>query len=112
MSFLIQRACAELMLDPAELKEILQAYFEDAPQMLAQGQQAADSQDWVRLAKSMHALKGASYNLRLERLGELANMAEQGKSLPTAKLREVLQAIQMEMQRAETEIADYFARRT
>ena len=55
MSVLIEKASVELMLEPEELHEILQAYFEDAPLMLAQGRRAVDRQDWQELAKSMHA---------------------------------------------------------
>ena len=111
MSFLIEKASSELMLEPDELKEILQAYFEDAPQMLEQGRLAVGRQDWSSLAKNMHSLKGASYNLRLDRLGELASLAEQGNTLTIAKLNEVLQAIELEMRNTEAEIAAYFARR-
>lgn len=111
MSFLLEKATAELMLEPDELKEILQAYFEDAPQMLEQGRLAVGRQDWSSLAKNMHSLKGASYNLRLDRLGELASLAEQGNALTIAKLNEVLQAIELEMRNTEAEIAAYFARR-
>lgn len=98
------------MLEPAELREILQAYFEDAPLMLAQGRQAADRKDWTGLAKSMHAFKGASFNLRLDSLGELASRAEQGNALSTENLVQVLQALEAELHKTETEIADYFAR--
>ena len=111
MSFLFEKASAELMLEPEELKEILQAYFEDAPQILAQGRQAADRQDWLGLARSMHAFKGASFNLRLDRLGELASRAEQGNALPLANLFEVLQALEVELRKTETEVADFFAQR-
>ena len=45
MSVLIEKASVELMLEPEELHEILQAYFEDAPLMLAQGRRAVDRQD-------------------------------------------------------------------
>ena len=111
MSVLIEKASVELMLEPEELHEILQAYFEDAPLMLAQGRRAVDRQDWQELAKSMHALKGASFNLRLDSMGELASRAEQGNELPIANLYEVLQALEVELRKTEAEIADYFSRR-
>ena len=109
MSYSFEQVAAELMLEPEELQEILQAYFEDAPVLLAKGRMATDRGDWTGLAKSMHSLKGACFNLRLDHLGEMAAQAEDGKGLPQAKLQELFQAMELAMQQMETEAQNYFA---
>ena len=109
MSYSFEQVAAELMLEQEELQEILQAYFEDAPVLLANGRIAADKENWAGLAKSMHSLKGACFNLRLNHLGEMAAQAEDGKGLSQAKLQELFRAMELAMQLMETEAQNYFA---
>jgi len=109
MSYSFEQVAAELMLEPEELQQILQAYFEDAPDLLANGRMAADRGDWTGLAKNMHSLKGACFNLRLDHLGEMAAQAEGAKGLSQAKLQELFQAMELAMQQMEMEARNHFA---
>lgn len=109
MAYLIEKASTELMLEPEELKEILQAFFEDAPSLIAAGRQAIAVADWSKLARSMHSLKGAAFNLRMEKIGTLAARAEHGDDLSADGLAELMQAMELELRQTKTEIGDCFA---
>ena len=92
------------MLEPEELKEILEAFFEDAPQLLDVGCRASQAGDWQQLSRSMHSLKGAAFNLRMDRLGELAARAEKGGQLSL----QTLQEIRVELGYVEKVFHEYF----
>ena len=109
MTYSIDNAASELMLEPEEMKEILAAFFEDAPSLFEQGSQALQDRDWQRLSRAMHALKGASLNMRMDTLGSLASRAEQAEQLPLPTLQAIFQDIERELHRTEQIFHEYFA---
>lgn len=68
----------ELMFTPDELQEILEIYFDEAVHVLPECHQALESRDYVKFSQIMHGFKGASANLRMH---SLTNMAEQLEQL-------------------------------
>lgn len=109
MAYSIDIAASELMLEPEEMKEILAAFFEDAPGLFEQGKQALQDKDWQRLSRAMHALKGASLNMRMDALGALAAQAEHGEQLPLSTLQGIIQDIEREMHQTQQIWRNYFA---
>lgn len=108
MSYSVEKAATDLMLDPDELKEILEAFFEDAPGMVERGRRAMESQDWENLARSMHSLKGAAFNMRMDVLGELAEMAEKAGQFPRLRQQELLQEIETELKQLAQDVRAYY----
>ena len=109
MAYSIDNAASELMLEPEEMKEILEAFFEDAPTLLEQGKQALDDGDWQRLSRTMHALKGASLNMRMDALGASAARAEHAEQLPLSTLQGIIRDIERELHQTERVFHEYFA---
>jgi len=106
VAYSIDHVAAEMMLETEELKEILIAFFEDAPKLIEKGIQAAQTGDRLQLSRSMHSLKGAALNMRMDKLGELANRAETGGGVSL----QTLQEIQAEYERMEIVFHEYFSR--
>jgi HPt (histidine-containing phosphotransfer) domain-containing protein len=104
MSYSIDIAADELMLEPEELEEILTAFFEDAPILLEQGWRSFHAGEWRQLSRSMHSLKGAAFNMRMDKLGELAASAEKGGPLTS----QTLQDIQTELIQMERVFREYY----
>ena len=107
MKYSIDTAAEELMLEPAEVKEILAIFFEDAPEIFMQGQAALAEQNFYKLARCMHSLKGAAFNMRMNSLGELADQAERCENLPIEKLQLIMNAIDTELREVKTVFEKY-----
>ena len=68
----VEAVADELLLTPEELKEVFSLYFEDTELLVTDCQAAMARTDYNEINKVMHALKGASLNLRMQSLGKLA----------------------------------------
>ena len=68
----VEAIADELLLTTEELKEVFSFYFEDAERLVTDCQAAIARTDYNEIGKVMHALKGASLNLRMQSLGKLA----------------------------------------
>lgn len=92
----------ELMFTPSELQEILEIYFEEAIHLVPECHQALESHDYVKFSQIMHGFKGASSNLRMH---SLANMAEELEKLAkTAGGEELTHALAKELPGLQGEI--------
>ena len=109
MAYSIDTAAAELMLEPDEMKEILEAFFEDAPALLGQGRVAVAESDGAKLSRSMHSLKGAAFNMRMNALGELAARAEKGTHLSSDILQQIMQGIETELLSVKSAFDEYYS---
>ena len=72
----LEKAAAELFLDPADLEEIYADFFAEAGRLLAAAKIQLAQGDFEHLRQTLHALKGMAVNLRMERLGMLIRQAE------------------------------------
>jgi len=78
MTYRIDQAASELMIEPEELIAILDCFFEETTEMLSYCDNAVISGNFSALNKMFHALKGSSANFRLHRLRDLAIQLENG----------------------------------
>ena len=91
--------------DKALLKELLQLFAVECPQLLASIREAIDHSDAVLLRRAAHSLKGAVSNFgapavvaaaqRLESLGHAGNLVEARAAC--ARLQETLDRVQPEL---------------
>lgn len=108
MSFTIETTAKELMLEPDELKEIFEAFFEDAVDVMAQAEQAVKEDDMKAFAKRMHSLKGSALNLRMEVIGEIARKAEKEAPAGRAEREGILRDLQQEIEAARQVVTAYY----
>ena len=66
----------ELMFTTSEYKEIVDIYFEEMDGLLESCESAMQSMDYITVGQVMHAIKGASSNLRIYKITEFATEAE------------------------------------
>jgi len=67
----------ELMFTIDEYKEIADIFFEEMDMLLEGCHGSLQNGDYIAVGKVMHAIKGASANLRLDTISQLAAEAEQ-----------------------------------
>lgn len=109
MQYDIKAAADELMLSVNDLKEIYDLYFIDSAEMVRKCEEALKGKDHEAAAKSMHALKGASSNLRIEKLTGLAREAEEAiKNGRTEKGSDYLRDIRRELNLLEIHIGTFY----
>ena len=72
MSYSINQAAEELMLEPEDLKEIFECFFSEADEILPKCEEALEEQDAEMLKENFHALKGSAANLRIKAVSDLA----------------------------------------
>lgn len=97
----IQTVAEELGLEPEDLKDIYDSYFEETREMLGQWRELWEKSDTEQLAKLFHGMKGASNNLRMDELGELAKEAE---GLCKAKTPEAIPSLMEPFEREFAEL--------
>lgn len=93
MTYDIENAAQDLMLETSDLKEILDIYFPAALELIAECEAAYSKEDYRKMAAAMHSLKGSSYNLRLKEIGDLASqyeVAAQAEEFPWAMAKLVI----------------------
>ena len=76
----VEEIAAELMLDPEDLGEVFEAFFDETQEMLLKCEKALKNNDYQTLKKIFHSLKGSSANLRMKTLNELAVALEDGSN--------------------------------
>jgi len=108
MPYSVKRFTDELMLDPADAREIFDAFFEDALPLLQEGKKAMQEGDRQLLSRKMHTLKGSALNLRMDGLGNLAARAEKGSSLSASELAGILEAVQIELEEVEASVRTFY----
>ena len=72
MKYDVVATADELMLTTDELKDIFMLYFDEAAQFIASCYTANSEHDYITMAKKIHALKGASMNLRMHDITAMA----------------------------------------
>lgn len=100
------------MLEPEDIQEIYTAFFEDAGPLLAAGRAALQDDDRTLLGRKMHALKGAALNLRMDEAGHLAEQAEKNTGRSISELEEILELIQLELERLEAAVTGFYKSET
>ena len=108
MSYSVKVMAEELMLDPSDVREIVEAFFEDAHPLLQEGKAAFQTGDRQLLSRKMHALKGSALNMRMESLGRLAAQAEKNAPFSDPELAEILTAIQNELAAVEASVISFY----
>jgi len=77
MQYDITAVAQEIMLAPEDLQEILAIYIQEGEKICTQIEQEYGAQNAPALAKLFHALKGSSFNLHIDGVGELTARLEQ-----------------------------------
>lgn len=72
LNYNVEEIAEELMLTVEEIREIYDAFFEDAAEIMRYCRETAAGSDCPGLAKKMHALKGMALNLRMTELADVA----------------------------------------
>jgi|GEM_PF-2204630 HPt (histidine-containing phosphotransfer) domain-containing protein len=72
----IEAVAEELMFTTSELQEIFEIYFDEAVHLLPDCYAVLERQDYMEFSKIMHGFKGASANLRMKKLAQLAEELE------------------------------------
>ncbi|MCW2278401.1 Hpt domain-containing protein [Heliophilum fasciatum] len=76
MTIDIVKVAEALLLEPEELEDIFEAFFEEADETLADCKRAMPSMDYEELKKLFHDLKGSAANLHLKDVTALAKVLE------------------------------------
>lgn len=107
--FTVESSARELMLEPEDLKEIFEAFFEDAAVVVAEAEEASRKSDTETFRRRMHSLKGSALNLRMDVLGELAQKAEKdGAMVGETQRGDWLSAISTEVTAAKEIVNRYY----
>ena len=108
-AYCVQEVAQDLGLEPEDLKEIYESYFEETHEMLGQWEVLWETKDTDQLAKLFHGLKGASNNLRMNELGELAKRGEElAKAGIQDSILEIMEQFQQELQRIERLVTEFY----
>ncbi len=100
MNYDFDKIAAELTVDRCDLLDVLGIFFSEAEGLIGEAEAAYGKGDWALLAQKLHAIKGSSANLRLEKLNSLAIKLEDGAK--TKKTRVIDNLLPM----LKTEIAE------
>lgn len=106
----IEDVASELMFTSVELREIFEIYFEEATQLLPDCQAALANQDYVKFSQIMHGFKGASSNLRMQKITSMAEPLEQkAKMGGSAEITLELLSIQEEINALKEYVDAFYA---
>ena len=72
MTYSVEKAAAELMLEHEDLIEILYFFFGEADKILSQCEKAVEESDFAVLRQLFHSLKGTTANFRMDSLNQMA----------------------------------------
>ena len=101
----------DLLLTPEELKEVFSLYFKDTELIVNNCKNAMARADYNEVGKNMHALKGASLNLRMQQLGKLtAELEILSKKQVGPELPGYLAEIQSEMIAVKAQVSLFYAK--
>lgn len=109
MSYSIEEAAAELMLDPEDMEDILAAFFEDAPKLMLEGLVSLKAGEMEKMSRVMHSIKGSALNLRMKKLGALAARAEKNGTLTPQALEEILGQMNVELAAIEKNYHSFYS---
>ena len=106
----IEAVASELLFTTDELREIYEIYFDEAIHFLPDSHAALEQQDYVKFAQIMHGFKGASSNLRMTKLTDLAESLEkQAKAGGGAEMALALPGLQEEIDIVKKYVDDFYA---
>jgi len=74
---IINEIVSGLKLPPAIAAKLLNQYLETLPKDVAQLKESIEEEDYQGAAKTAHSIKGASGNLRITKISQLAGELEQ-----------------------------------
>lgn len=98
MEYDVEAVATELMFTASELQEIFDIYFDEAAHLLPDCHAVLARQDYRQFSQIMHGLKGASANLRMKKIANLAEELERrGKMGGGAEIALALPKIQEEI---------------
>lgn len=78
MVYDLEKAAADLMVEPDDLAAILDFFFSEALNILSECEAGMKSADFDSLKKLFHSLKGSSSNFRMHGLQDMAARLEEG----------------------------------
>ncbi|MFH2005538.1 MAG: ATP-binding protein [bacterium] len=88
---------------PDLVRELIQIYLEDAPDLLRGVQQAVEATDATAVQRAAHGLKGCCANLGIERLAELSFTLERaGQAAVLDDVAEMLHELESEFDRVKS----------
>ena len=108
MSYSVPCAASELMLEPSELKGVLDLFFRSAPPKIQDAKIFLESLNFTGLSRSMHALKGLALSLHMSRMGELAAKAERSDLLSPESLNEIIRQLEIELHEIQNIVDEYY----
>lgn len=109
LAYSIEEVATELMFTTDELREIYEIYIEEAIQLLPDCYGALAREDYIEFSQIMHGFKGASANLRMKKIVEIAEELEQkGKKGGGAEMALELPKIQKEIDIMKAYIIDFY----
>lgn len=105
----IEEVATELMFTTDELREIFEIYFDEAIHLLPDCHAALANQDYMKFSQIMHGFKGASSNLRMTELADLAEALEKrGKTGGGAEMALELPEIQAAIDAVKKYVDDFY----
>lgn len=109
MDYQIDKIASEIMLDPHDLQEVYELFFEECKEALAQCRQVLQECDYNALRQIFHGLKGASANLRIELINNLTKKLEEAARLNDAQsIYTLLPQLKESIQQTEKQVKSYF----
>ena len=104
MGYDFDQIAAELTVERGDLLSVLSIFFTEAEELIQQAETAYGQGDWPLLALKLHAIKGSSANLRLEKLNSLTVKLEDGaKNKKTRVIDNLLPMLKKEIANLKSE---------
>lgn len=108
MAYSVTAVATELMLEPAELKKVLDVFWGSAADKLEEAGQTILSGELTNLSQKMHALKGVAFSLHMTRLGEIAAKAERLDLLSQVAWLEIVKQLEAELRELREAVDAYY----
>jgi len=96
------------MLEPAELKSILEAFFRSAFVKIEDSRRFIQAGDLKSFSLVMHAFKGLALSLHMIHLGELAAAAERVDSFSPAELPGIVEQMETELSEIKDSVEAFY----
>lgn len=111
MTYDIEKAAADLMVEPGELISILEYFFNESNKILSDCEAGIRASDSDLLKKSFHSLKGSSANFRINSLRDLAADLEAGAASGNfAVVSTLVPAFQEELRSIQEQVRNFMSR--
>lgn len=105
----IEDVASELMFTAGELREIFEIYFDEAIHLLPDCHEVLARQDYMKFSQIMHGFKGASSNLRMQKIATMAATLEQkAKTGGDAEMALELPHLQAEIDALKEYVDDFY----